>query len=132
MIQTLFADRPSRAPWLVLLGVLVLLVATAPPAFAAPFTAEVTTDDEDQDWGTGTEFPEDPFNTNANDSRAQVVYLASELIAAGLGACDTIEAIELRCKEESGRDLANFRIRLQHTNASTSTAFPGKTSSMGR
>lgn len=73
-------------------------------------------------WGTGGSFPDDPFNTWYHDSRTQTVYLASELTAAGMSA-GNINYIALRCYEVPGQQLTSFRIRMQATAATTSTAW---------
>lgn len=66
-----------------------------------------------------------PYNTYYHDNRMQFVLLASELQTAGLRSGDRIVAIKFQCGTLSlpGRDLVNFRIRLQNTDQATSTAW---------
>ncbi|MDQ7778636.1 MAG: C10 family peptidase [Planctomycetota bacterium] len=87
-------------------------------------TAELTPGTAGGIWGNGASNPEDPFNTNYHDSRSQTLVKASELTAAGMSAGASIMQLQFRCYQLHGRpNLANFRIRLQHTGATTSTAF---------
>ncbi len=64
-----------------------------------------------------------PLNTFWHDQRLQAVYLAPELITAGLGPNATISAISLRCAQPPGRPVANFRIRFGHTTEGSVTSF---------
>ncbi len=76
-------------------------------------------------WGTGTTNPDDPLNVYYHDSRGQSVYLASELTAAGLSAGE-ITALSLLPNELTTRpNLAQFRLRMKHTNAATMTEWEG-------
>jgi hypothetical protein len=72
-------------------------------------------------WGNDSANADDPYNTGYKDSRAQALYLASDLTAAGMTS-GTIIAIQLKCYEVPGRqNLANFRIRMKLTPATTVT-----------
>ena len=67
-------------------------------------------------WGTGFSNPDDPYNTWYHDSRAESVYRVSELRAGGMSPVK-ITALKYLVYEQPGRPtLANFRIRIQHTN----------------
>lgn len=65
-----------------------------------------------------------PYNTYYHDNRLQFVILASELQDAGMQPGDKIIGMKFRCGSSvPGRDLANFRIRLQNTDQTTSTSW---------
>jgi hypothetical protein len=83
---------------------------------------EITAGAGGNTWGTGVTNNGDPFNTYWHDERAQFVILASELIAAGASA-GNLTGIDLRCFEVPGQDVIAFRVRLQQTAATTSTAY---------
>lgn len=86
-------------------------------------TVEITAGTGGGIWGSDTWDPRDPYNTYYHDNRAQTVILASELISAGLSA-EPITAMQLRCYQLPGNsDLKDFRIRMKHTTATTSTAW---------
>lgn len=65
-----------------------------------------------------------PYNTYYHDNRLQFVILAAELQAAGMKPGDKITAVKFRCGSSvPGRDLVNFRIRIQNTDLATSTSW---------
>ncbi|MDQ7778247.1 MAG: C10 family peptidase [Planctomycetota bacterium] len=122
-------------------GIIAHAAASSDPAYAgvaiAPLTVLIADDDSSAIiveelaagaggmlWGNGSLNPEDPFNTYYEDSRAQTVILASELSAAGLTPSAKIVQLGLHCYQKHGRpNLADFRIRMQHTASSTCTSF---------
>jgi len=69
-----------------------------------------------------------PFNTFYHDQRMESIYLASELSAAGLYPSASISAIQLKVSELPGMNIADFRIRMQHT---TNTIHPGSYATSG-
>ncbi|MBU1181641.1 MAG: carboxypeptidase regulatory-like domain-containing protein [Proteobacteria bacterium] len=86
-------------------------------------TIEILTGQSEIFWSNGQNNPGDPFNTYFHDSRAQSVYLASDLTAAGM-FIGTINALQLKCYQAPGRpNLKDFRIRIKQTSATTSTAW---------
>lgn len=64
-----------------------------------------------------------PINTFYHDQRMESIYLASELTAAGIAGGSPITEVHLRVAQLPGRDIADFRIRMQHTSNSTISAF---------
>jgi len=74
-------------------------------------------------WGSGSTEPSDPYNTYYHDNRAQAIYLVTELQAAGIPSGAKIIGISLNVNQQPSRDLANFRVRLQHTVSTTSTSW---------
>ena len=64
--------------------------------------------------GEGTNSWEFPMGTLYHDSRAQVIYLADEIGAAG-----KINALSLNIIAAPGQTLSNWTIRLKHTGANT-------------
>jgi hypothetical protein len=70
-----------------------------------------------------------PISTYWHDQRMEVIYLASELAAAGLTPGATITGMQLRCAEVPGQpQVMDFRIRVQHT---TMTTVPATFTSTG-
>ena len=61
--------------------------------------------------GNGTTPIKYPFNTYWMDSRTQSILLAEEILHSGV-----IQKLSLYCPTRPGQDLANFHIRMQHTN----------------
>lgn len=65
-----------------------------------------------------------PYNTYYHDNRFQFVLLATELQAAGLRLGDRIIAVKFQCGTSvPGRNLVNFRIRMQNSDMTSSTAW---------
>lgn len=76
-----------------------------------------------QYWGNDSSNPADPYNTYYEDSKAQVLYSASDMKDAGM-TTGTITAIQLKCYQAPGRpNLKNFSIQMQNTSATNSTAW---------
>lgn len=74
-------------------------------------------------WGNDSSNPEAPYNTYSEDSRAQVLYRASDMVYAGMSA-GTITAIQLRCYQAPGRpNLKNFSIQMQNTSVTNLTTW---------
>ncbi len=82
-------------------------------------TVELFTDKSESSWTDN--YP--VYDTWYMDSRVQTIYLASELEAAGIVGPTIITGIDLHCSETPGRDIANFRIRMQNTDATSLSAF---------
>jgi hypothetical protein len=73
--------------------------------------------------GNDSSNPEAPYNTYSEDSRAQVLYRASDMVYAGMST-GTITAIQLRCYQAPGRpNLKNFSIQMQNTSATNLTTW---------
>ena len=88
-------------------------------------TIELLTEKTEAIWGNDSTNPDDPYHTGYEDSRAQALYFASDLTAAGMTS-GTITSIQLNCYEVPGRpNLANFRIRMKLTPATTITEWEG-------
>jgi len=88
-------------------------------------TAELLKGYSQSTWGTGSSNTDDPYNTFYHDSRAQAIYLASDLTTAGVTA-GNITAIQLYSYQVHGRsNLKNFRIRMKQTSATTTTSWEG-------
>ncbi len=64
----------------------------------------------------------DAFTVWWHDARNQSIYLASELSAVGMPAGD-IASIQVKISETPGIDLNNFRVRMQQTASTQSTAW---------
>ncbi|MBU0700269.1 hypothetical protein KKE26_03080, partial [bacterium] len=125
-------DRVEFIPWGGISGVIsytgqkkgtLHYAAFDNPQFTGSFggggIVELLAGQSESGWGASN----DPFQTNYHDSRAQSVYLASDLIAAGIGA-GKITALQLKCYQGPGRpNLKNFRIRMKQTPAVISTAW---------
>ncbi len=105
-----------------LLSFLILIFTVVLTSGATAATFEILTGQPESSWGNGTTNPQDPFNTYYHDSRAQAVYLASELTAAGMTA-GTISEIQLKDFQAPGQNLEDFRIRIQHTTNTESTVW---------
>jgi outer membrane protein W len=67
--------------------------------------------------GEGTNTSEFPMGTFYHDSRAQVIYLANEIGAAG-----KINALSLNILAAPGQTMSNWTIRLKHTGVAASAA----------
>lgn len=92
-------------------------------SLSAQVTVELLTGASETSSGGGTNSGY-PLNTYWHDMRSESLYLASELTAAGVPPGSFISAIGLRCAQVPGRTLANVRVRLKETTATTkSTAF---------
>lgn len=116
----------AKAAKLVIIAVLIALLfigIVVTPVNAAD--VELLTGYTQSTWGSGTSGSDDPYNTYYRDSRAQALYLASDLTAAGMDA-GTITAIQLYCYQKHGRpNLKNFQIRMKLTSATTTTSWEG-------
>lgn len=86
---------------------------------------ELLTSYPEAGWGNGQNNPGDPFNTLYEDSRVQALYLASDLLAAGISSGTDIIGVELKGHETPGRDISDFRIRMKQTTATTMTDWEG-------
>lgn len=64
-----------------------------------------------------------PINTFYHDQRMESIYLASELSAAGIVGGSPITEVHLRVAQLPGKDVENFRIRMQQTANATVTTF---------
>ncbi|MFA5747096.1 MAG: prepilin-type N-terminal cleavage/methylation domain-containing protein [Candidatus Paceibacterota bacterium] len=64
-----------------------------------------------------------PYNTYYMDSIAQSIYLKSDLNAAGISGASTISEVCLQCSSLPGRDIANLRIKMKNTSASSLSSF---------
>jgi len=92
--------------------------------------AEITAGTPAAHWGAAPIFPPagtptdpaDPFNTTAQDGRAQFLVLASELLTSGVAVGASLQEIHLHC-DVNGSPLQNVRVRVQGTSSATSTAF---------
>ncbi len=106
----------------------LLTTAFLSQAALASTTVELLTGQPEETWGgfpNNSSNPQDPFNTWWTNSRAQSVYLASDLKDAGMQA-GTITSLHLKCFLEPGRpNLKDMRIHIKHTSDSTSTAWKG-------
>jgi len=58
-----------------------------------------------------------PFNTGWHDQRLESIYLASELVAAGVYGGAQLTGLQLKVGGIPGMVVDNFRIRVQHTTA---------------
>jgi hypothetical protein len=66
-------------------------------------------------WGGGNDsLGDDPYNTSWEDVRAESVYTTNDLTSAGVRPVK-LTAFQLYVRELPGTNLANFRIRIQHT-----------------
>lgn len=104
-----------------LLSFLILLSIIVLASGATAATFEILTGQPESDWW-GQEPSQDPFNVLNHDSRAQALYLASDLTAAGMAA-DAISEIQLKVFETPGMNLEDFRVRIQHTTSTESIAW---------
>lgn len=64
-----------------------------------------------------------PYNTYYMDSIAQSIYLKSDLNAAGISGPAAISEVCLQCSSLPGRDIANLRIKMKNTSASSLYSF---------
>lgn len=101
-----------------ILAVLVALAAFSPFALAQSQVELMTTSASTTTTGTGT-----VCNSYWHDTRNQMIYLASDLTAAGIIPASIINGVAFRCAEIPGKALENVRIRIQHTTATTTTAW---------
>jgi hypothetical protein len=72
--------------------------------------------------GTGTTAVGYPFYTYYMDSRTDMLYLASEILAGG-GAPGSISRIGFNVTTVSSQAMNGFNIKMQHTSASTISSF---------
>ena len=110
-----------RSALLALVGGLALL--TLGQTLAAQTTVELlTTATETLPPGSAGYHSGFPINTFYHDQRLQSLYLASDLTAAGITANSTITALQLKATGAPGTSVSSFRIRMQHTTATTALA----------
>ncbi len=103
--------------WKKLCAITCVLLLTA-TSLSAQITTEILTG-APESTGTSSGYP---LNTYYEDTRSESIYLASELTGIGLAANSAITAIAFKCAQVPGRPtVANARIRIQHTTASTVT-----------
>ncbi len=100
------------------LAVLVALAAFSPLVAAQSQVELMTTAASTTTTGSGT-----VCNSYWHDTRSQQVYLASDLTAAGIIPASIINGVAFQCAQVPGKALENVRIRIQHTTATTSTAW---------
>jgi subtilisin-like proprotein convertase family protein len=65
----------------------------------------------------------DPYNTYYHDARYQSLVLGSELNAVGITSTAIISRMDFLVYAQPGQAVNNFRVRLQNTANTTSTAF---------
>jgi|WetSurMetagenome_2_1015567.scaffolds.fasta_scaffold10542_3 hypothetical protein len=83
-----------------------------------------------QNWifiGNGSTETEYPYYTYYHDSRAQMIYSKSEIIASG-GYGNLITGLSLNVTSIGGQPMTNFRVRMKNTLDSTLSAFDNTTS----
>jgi hypothetical protein len=64
-----------------------------------------------------------PYRTYYEDSIAQSIYLKSDLEETGISGPVEITEVCLYCSETPGRDIANMRIKMKNTAASSLSSF---------
>ena len=72
--------------------------------------------------GSGTTASDYPFGTYWEDGRTQLLYLSSEIVAAG-GASGFIQSIGFNVQSVGGPAMSGFNIRMQNTSVSTISAW---------
>lgn len=74
-------------------------------------------------WGSGSSANGDLINTWYHDGRTQSIYLASELLAAGIPAGAVLNQLYVNISQLPGLStLSNIRIRMNLTNATTTSS----------
>ncbi|MDD4625423.1 MAG: prepilin-type N-terminal cleavage/methylation domain-containing protein [Candidatus Pacebacteria bacterium] len=86
---------------------------------ALPETTELLTSASQSSWTSSYA----PYRTYYEDSIAQSIYLKSDLEETGISGPVEITEVCLYCSETPGRDIANMRIKMKNTAASSLSSF---------
>ena len=108
---------------LILLFSLAFMFLVFSGAMAAT-TAELLTGASQSSWTDN----DAPYKTWYKDSRAQSIYLKTDLEAAGISGSVIIDEVCFYCSETPGKDIVNLRIRMQNTSLTSLSSFATTTS----